>query len=261
MRIRFLGAEMMIFALYLSAAAMAADPFEGKWRLDPSRTEDSNPRQVTFASITNGISLRTNQQMAFVAYYNGKDYPIDDGNTIRALRVDDHTLISTTRRKGKLLSKATITVSKDGKHASTLVEGWGVEGPYKNTVWIDRIGSMEPGDLFLGTWQQVPSQTRYDPPLIYTLRVAGNRLDFSSNRRHIVKAKFDGKDYRRDADDATLRLKRIDEYTIEMLQKNPYDPPVTSQWHVTGNTLIVAYTGIGAQGKSYKRVQYFDRIE
>ena len=54
----------------------AADPFTGTWRLDPSKTEDSNPYQITLASITNGISLQTNQQAPFVAYYNGKDYPI-----------------------------------------------------------------------------------------------------------------------------------------------------------------------------------------
>ncbi len=260
MRMRFLGAEMMIFGLYLSAA-MAADPFQGKWRLDPSKTEDSNPRQVTFASITNGISLRTNQQMAFVAYYNGKDYPIDDGNTIRALRLNDHTLVSTARRKGKVLSKATITVTKDGKHASALIEGWGLEGPYRDTVLVDRIGPEPPGDAFLGTWQQIPSQTRYDPPLVYNLKVLDTRLEFSTNREHIVKARFDGKDYRRAASDATIRLKRIDDYTIEVLQKNPFDPPVTSQWQVSGKTLVVTSTGIGALGKPFKRVQYFDRIE
>ncbi len=261
MRIRLLGAEMMIFALYLSAAAIAADPIQGKWRLDPTRTEDSNPRQVTFASITNGISLRTNQQMAFVAYYNGKDYPIDDGNTIRALRLNDHMLVSTARRKGKLLRKSTITVSKDGKHASAHIEGWGLEGPYRDTVLVDRIGPDQPGDAFLGTWQQVPSQTRYDPPLVYSLRVLDNRLELSSNREHIVKARFDGKDYKRAASDATLRVKRIDDYTIEMIQNNPFDPPVMSEWQVSGTTLIVTSTGIGALGKPFKRVQYFDRVE
>jgi hypothetical protein len=199
-------AATTVLVVALSPVSVAADPFTGKWQLDPSKTEDSNPLQVTLTSITNGVSLRANQQMPFVAYYNGKDYPIGTSDTINALRMNDRTLVSTTKRNGKILSKATTTVTTDGKHAITIMEGWGAEGPYTNTIVGNRVSSAPSGDAFLGTWQEDPSQAKYDPPLTYTLKVSENKLDFTTNRAQAIRAKLDGKDHEQNTVKADRRL-------------------------------------------------------
>lgn len=254
-------AATMVLALALATEAKADDPFTGTWRLDPSRTENSAPSQLTFRSITNGISLQTDRQMPFVAYYNGKDYPLGTGRTINALRLNDHTLVSTTKRNGKILSKATVTVSPDGKQTTTFTEGRAKEGTYKDISVRDRVGPAPSGDAFLGTWQEDLSQTQYEPSLTYQLRVTGAKLDLTTNRGEVIRAKLDGKDHRQDTSDTTVRLNRIDGHTIEMFQESPTGPPVRSRWQVLGTMLTVTVTGTAAQGKPFKVVQYFERIK
>jgi hypothetical protein len=55
---------------------------------------------------------------SYSAKFDGKEYPItgDPGHTVVSLkRVDDHTVVETDRRQGKITDEIRIAASKDGK--------------------------------------------------------------------------------------------------------------------------------------------------
>jgi hypothetical protein len=254
MRLRSLALIAPIFlTLVLATAAMAADPFTGTWQLDPSKTEDTNPVQLTLAPSSNGISIQTDDQKPAIAIY-GKDSPLNDGTIINLVRVDDHTLKSALNRDGKLQFKETATVSADGKHYSRVQEG---TSGNKATLVYKRIGAAPAGDAFLGTWQQEVSKTINEPATTYTIKIDGGTLDFTRNKTHVITAKFDGKSYEA-RNNATWQLKRIDDHTVEVIRKTSAGTS-TDQWRVKGQTLSITSVGTGAQGKPYKQVQYLKR--
>jgi len=250
----------LILACALATLAATPDPFTGTWRLDPSQTLDSNPTQLMLKPSGNGISFQLDSQKPNTADY-GKDSPLNNGYTINIVRVDGHTLSSIIRRDGQVVLKETGTASADGRRYTRIQERTGANGPYKTIFVFKRVGAAPEGDSFLGSWREEVSKTKQEPQLTYTLKVDGDNLDFATNRRHVITAKFDGKDYKQDGSDITMSLKRLDAQTIEILQKGPAAPSTTVLLQVRANMLIRTSIGTGAQEQPFKNTQYFERIK
>jgi hypothetical protein len=194
-----------------------------------------------------------------VANYDGKDYPTGVGTTISVNKPNDHILVVTTKRNGELRNKSTRTVSSDGKRLTDVSEAKGVAGAVKQTLVYDRVGSPPGGDTFLGTWREDTAKSKFDPPSTYTIKVDGDLIDLTTSARHIFTAKLDDKEHRRDDQDSTVRLKRIDANTVEIVDANAVRPPQTRRWQVKGNTLVETMTGTGPGGKPFNAVASYER--
>jgi len=89
--------------------------------------------------------------------------------------------------------------------------------------------------------------------------VDSHTLDFATSDNHMVTAKFDGKEYKQDSNNTMVRLKRVNDHTIEISLNRPNGPAEALTWQVSGNTLVETCSGTGADGKPSKNVTYHER--
>jgi hypothetical protein len=237
----------------------AADPLAGTWKLIESKLKTDNPVQIIYAAAADGVSIQQDVAKPVLASYDGKDYPTGVGTTISVNKPNDHTLVVTTKRSGEIRNTSTRTASSDGNRLTSVTDAKGVAGPVKQTAVYERVGSAPGGDAFLGTWREDIAKRKSDPPPTYTIKVDGDQVDLTTSARHIFTAKLDGQEHKRDDLDSTVRLKRIDANTVEIVDSSPTAPPNTRRWQVKGNTLVETRTGTGAGGKPFKDVATYER--
>jgi len=141
-----LGTVYVALLLATAANCLAAspNPFEGTWKLNATRSHfvpDRPPKQVTrtyhfdgdMVTMTiDGIRADGSTIAARAQFrLDGKEYhyvgtsPLD---TVSVVAKDDHTWLSTARKKGQHLSQSTFTVSADGHTLTQQVRGKRSEG-------------------------------------------------------------------------------------------------------------------------------------
>jgi hypothetical protein len=254
MRTRLIVIASLVLAL--AAIAFAADdPFTGTWK---------ETSQLIIAPTADGISIQQNGGKPIIAIY-GKDYSMN-GITANTIRVDAHTLKTTSLMDGKAISKRTETVSPDGKHYTRIQEDVlppelsqrGISG--NSTFEYDRVGSVPSGDAFLGTWRQTsPRSFR-----TYTITVEGEIFDIARNGRPWLAGKLDGNESK-DTIGGTNQAKRIDAQTIEIISTFTDGTNTLESKHlyqVKDNTLIE--TNINTTppyGKTFKSIVNYERIK
>ncbi|HEY6340325.1 MAG TPA: hypothetical protein VIY49_02440 [Bryobacteraceae bacterium] len=234
------------------SSLFAADPLAGTWKQIQSKSQNDNPPQTIYTAAPNGVSIQNAPGKPVLATYDGKDSPTGVGTTISVNKLNDHTLVVTTKMNGQVRGTSTRTASSDGKHLIEVTEGKGVAGPIKQTQAFDRVGSASGGDAFLGTWREDYAKRKTEPPPTYTIKVDGDQVDLTTSARHIFTASLNDKEQKRDDQDDTMRLKRIDANTIEMVDTNATRPPQTRRWQVKGNTLVETLSGTGPDGKPFQ---------
>jgi len=257
-RLITLGIIMLSF-MFAALSMSADDPFTGTWRQVNAKTESQNQGQLILTPNGDGITIQQDGQTMIARY--GKDSTLQrvDASipvTINIVRIDSHTLKSTFALDGKIIANETATVSADGKRYSRVQEQVGIEG--KTTIEFERVGPISSGDAFLGTWQRIPRPTTAGP-LTLTFIVDAETFDWSQRDRHMATAKFDGKDYKIENSNNTVQVKRIDDHTIEIVQKLADIPVATIVFQVRSNSLTRSTKVAGAQGQS--NIQEFERIK
>jgi len=181
-------------ALLLAAAcAVAAEnPFIGKWKLDPSKSqftgttfkwEDAGNGKVRWSS--------GNESMTFTT--DGKEHPGLYGRMVTVKQIDPKTWERTTRLKGKVVATATDKLSDDGKTLTEEEKGTHPDGSsYHETDTFERVGD---GSGFFGTWKT----TKVDTDSSQVMSFAPNGEDgvnWDIPSQHAKCAlKFDGKDH------------------------------------------------------------------
>jgi hypothetical protein len=140
------GTAFVALLLATAANCLAAqpNPFEGTWKLNTARSHfvpDAPPREVTrtyhfdgdmITMTINGtradgstISARAQFRLDGKEYHYVGTSPLD---TVSVVATDDHTWLSTARKKGQHLSQSTFTVSADGHTLTQQVRGKRSEG-------------------------------------------------------------------------------------------------------------------------------------
>lgn len=248
-------ASVMLFG---ASALSAADPLTGTWRLDPSETKHNYALQMTYVSIASGVSVQSGQRRSTDYVWDGKDHPFGIGTTtVNTVRIDNHSfVITSTRSDEKAGRKQTITASKNGKHLTRVDESTIDGKPSKRTRVYNRVGRAPSGDGFLGAWEEDISKRLINPPQTISFTVDGDTLDYAEGRTHVYTAKCDGKDYKRDSDALTVRLKRIDDHTIEELMILPSGGSIPAQYQVKGDVLIKESTIPAPNGDNPNTIVY-----
>lgn len=145
MRMPF-GTLLATLLLTASANSIAAppSPFEGTWKLNAARSHfvpDKPPKEVTrtyhfdgdkVTMTINGVRADGSRIAARAQFrLDGKEYPYEGTSpldTVSVVAKDDHTWLSTARKKGQHLSQSTFTVSADGRTLTQQVRGKRSEG-------------------------------------------------------------------------------------------------------------------------------------
>ena len=100
------------------AAPKGANAVSGAWQRAKLQSVSANGRTVTLRSTADGLSMSSPTGQSYTAKFDGKDVPIDGdpgGTTASLKRVNDHTIVETDKRHGKVVEVDHMTVAKDGK--------------------------------------------------------------------------------------------------------------------------------------------------
>jgi hypothetical protein len=138
----------------LSLPVFAADnPFNGIWKLNLAKSKLVPPvPQSDIAKVDaddTGLKLSEDitddkgqpLKISLEAKFDGKDYPVTgdpSSDSISYWRLSTYTLTSTSKKGGKITSKATIVVSKDGKVTTVHFIDYSQAKPFKGLGVYDK---------------------------------------------------------------------------------------------------------------------------
>jgi hypothetical protein len=149
------GAVLSVGAVAMVSAAAAADPTDGSWTLNLTKSKYSpgpapQSHTRTYATTAQGVALSFSGVAADGSKmsgqsnykYDGKDYPITgspDYDTIAVTRIDAYTAKSVQKKDGKTVGTTIRKVSKDGKVMTLTSKGTSAKGtPVNNVLVFDK---------------------------------------------------------------------------------------------------------------------------
>lgn len=135
----------LMFLLIGAGLAYAAgnDAFIGTWKLNEAKSKLTAglPKSTTVTYAMDGDNVKCSidatdakgqpYHSEWTGKFDGKDYPLtgDPADDMRAYKmVNDHTLVATSKSKGKAGISAHIVVSADGKTRTVTIHGTGASG-------------------------------------------------------------------------------------------------------------------------------------
>ena len=142
----------VIFALSVSLFA-AESPFSGTWKLNLAKSKLPPPApQSDIAKVDadeNGVKLSEDitddkgqpLKISFEVKFDGHSYPVTgdpSSDSVSYRRVSANTLRSTSRKGGKVTTKATIVVSPDGKITTVHFTDYSQTKPFKGVGVYDK---------------------------------------------------------------------------------------------------------------------------
>lgn len=148
-------AATILFILAVAAAGMAADPWNGTWKLNPAKSKAPGGR-LPHPSSTNIIEIegdtmhmivhQTNaagnlEHMEYTAAFDGKEYPVKvspPGSKPYAIsfkRINPHTR-EYVLNMGGITIKGRDVISEDGKTFSRIIDGKDAEGHDTSVIQV-----------------------------------------------------------------------------------------------------------------------------
>lgn len=101
----------------VAAGTAGAHAISGSWQQDQVSDANEAMRVVSYAMTPEEFTMNSNGQ-SYAAKFDGKQYPVkgDPGHTMVTLKkVDEHTVMETDYRKGKVTDEIRLAAAPDGK--------------------------------------------------------------------------------------------------------------------------------------------------
>jgi hypothetical protein len=105
----------------LEAGPSGSHAISGTWHIQKLADISENALTASFKSTSDGLMYSTSTGEAWDAKFDGKDYPVKGalaGSTVALTKVNDRSIIATTKRDGKIVSVSHMTIAHDGKSMS-----------------------------------------------------------------------------------------------------------------------------------------------
>jgi hypothetical protein len=199
------------------AARAATDPMVGDWKLNPQKSKLVDEMKV--ASIGgNKYSFDFGAAQPEIIVVDGTDQPGMPGTTLAVTPAQDNWIV-VRKKGGRVLLKATWTLSKDGNQLQDDYTEFAENGPTTHVVYLyNRKG---PGERFAGDW--VSTSQQIDTVYVMNVRPyegAGLSLGIPAEG-YTKNVTFDGRDHP-DPGSQNGRVtsaRRVNERTVELTEK------------------------------------------
>jgi hypothetical protein len=243
--------------LVFSAVTLAADnPFIGKWKLDPSKSDFSG-ETIKYEDAGNGSIRFSVGEESFTFTTDGKQHPGPFGEIVSVRQQGANAWEETTHLRGKLLDTSTITTSDDGKTLTEVTKGTRPDGSsFENTTTYERVGT---GSGLIGDWKSKGEQ-QSSPAIIEFEANGPNGLAFvlpASKARCDVK--FDGQDYTAKGPTVpaglTLAVTKNGDRSMELTEKVKGKPMFKANYTVSDDGQTLTRTG-GVTGGAQTKAVY-----
>jgi hypothetical protein len=156
MKARAIALTVATVALYFVAATLcyAAEPNIGTWKLNEAKSKfapgASKNITVVYEEVGDNVKVTVDgtdgagkpTHTEWTGKLDGKDYPVtgDPSSDARSVKkVDDHTLVLTVKKDGKVTITGRIVVAADGKSRTVTTTSTDANGKkVKNTAVYDK---------------------------------------------------------------------------------------------------------------------------
>ena len=242
----FSGALLCMTALGITAASVAQSPFDGTWKTNMAQAKFSPKPNVFYTS--QGWYHCVSCSPTFDAKADGTDQAVSGMpyDTISVKEVDANTLAVVTKKGGKVVGEQTRSVSADGKQLTVKTTSHPMNSDQTVTTEASakRVG-LKPSGVHAtsGEWA-ISKVTQSDNGLLTTYKTNGDELTMTSPTGESYTAKFDGQDYPVKGAYGTdaVSLKKIDDHTIEEIDKRGGKVIEVTKMTVTGKTMKIEST-------------------
>ena len=243
----------LLALLLVPVLAMAQSPFDGTWKWDPSSVQW--PEKPDVFLLQNGMYECKTCLPPINVKADGTDQKVTGdpySDTLCVKVIDDHSVESTSKKNGKVVGTAKMSVSSDG---DTLTVNWTDSGQpsggtQTGTYTEKRVAKAPAGaNLISGSWRTEKANASADA-LTWTYKMNGNELAMTTTTGQSYNAKLDGTDtpYKGDPGVTSISVKKLGKDTLEETRKR--DDKVIS---------IIKAT-ISADGKTMKWI-FDDKLQ
>jgi hypothetical protein len=218
---RLLGLLLILVPM----VAVAQSGVDGTWRIDLNKAQlDAKPRVY---ALKNGMfSCLATCDPKITIKADGKDQKVSGSpyfDLARVTVVDDSTVEMVGTKDAKVVFRASMTTSPDGKTLTRKFEEHTPGGQVSTSTGIySRVGEPEAGaHAISGSWKRDKLESASENWLTFTFASTGDGLHYKASTGESYSAKFDGKDYPYMGDPGTTSvvLKQIDSNTFEETDK------------------------------------------
>lgn len=233
----------LLLPLLSPALAAAQSGFDGTWKLELKAELTKKPDEFL---LQNGMYHCKSCVPSIDVKADGQDQKVtgDPYADTRAVKVVDNNTIERTRKKnGKLVGTGKLTVSADGNTLTSeftdMSSGSG-EPIHGKFVWTRVAKGSADAHAISGSWRPEKMESMNEAGLVFTFRVQGDTLSFSTPAGQSYSAKLDGTEapYKGDPGTTSVSVKLLDKNTLEETDKRD------------GKVISVTRITLSADGKS-----------
>jgi hypothetical protein len=214
--------QLLLLCLWLATGTLwaANNPFVGKWKLNPSRSDLSDQMKVEAASA-NKYTFDFGVGYVETVVADGTDQPGSFGTTMSVTVEGPDTWKVVRKKDGRMLITAIWKLSKDGKTLSDDFTGYRPNGSNFNLYDVYKRTAGRSG--FPGTWESTSEKMNS----VYEIQIQpydGDGLSFITPAEHETQyMKFDGEEYPDVGPDvlpgSVSSGRRVNERIVEMTDK------------------------------------------
>ena len=213
--------QLLLVACLTAATLWAGDdPFVGKWKLNPSKSQLTDQMKVEAAGA-NKYALNLGGGSVETIVADGTDQPGIFGTTLSITVEGPDTWKVVRKRDGRTMLTGIWKLSKDGK---TLSDTFRANQPDGSTLSLDYVYErISAGSGFVGTWESTNEKVNS----VFEFQIQpyqGDGLSFITPSEHETQnMRFDGKEYLDVGPDVPAGTvssgRRVNERTLELTDK------------------------------------------
>jgi hypothetical protein len=245
--------KRLCFALLLPmltpALAIAQSRFDGTWKIDLKNAQF--PKKPDEFLLQDGMYHCKSCVPPIDVKADGQDQkisgdPYSDTHSVKV--VDNNSIERTAKKNGKVVVTGTATVSADGNTLTmeftdtSSPTGEPIHGKFEET----RVAKGPAGaHAISGSWRPAKMESMSENGLLFTFKVEGDTLKYSTPTGQSYSAKLDGTDapYTGDPGTTSVSVKLLDKNTLEETDKR--DGKVITVQRITlavdGKSLTLAF--------------------
>jgi hypothetical protein len=250
---------LLVTCLAMGTLWAANDPFVGKWKLNPSKSQLTDQMKVE-AVGGNKYAFDFGGGNAEAVVADGTDQPGNFGTTLSITAEGPNTWRVVRKKDGRTLITGIWKLSEDGK---TLSDTFTANQPDGSTFSLDYVYTRTAGTSgFPGTWESTSEKVNS----VYEVQIqpyAGAGLSFITPAEHETQnVKFDGKDYPDVGPDApsgsAASGRRVSDRTLEITDKIEGKVVDTRQIEVSADLKTLTMT-VRPVSQNKPNILVFDR--
>jgi hypothetical protein len=240
----FVVVVSFVLSLLLPAMAKAQSQFGGTWKIDPSTAK--LPAKPDVYLLQDGVYHCKTCVPPHDVKADGQDHKVSGdpySDTMSVKVVDDRTIETTYKKKGKIVASGKTWVSADGNTlTSEFTDSSNTNSdPVTGKFEAKRVAKGPAGSHAIsGSWRAAKVDAISDNNLVFTLKVSGDSLSFSAPTGQTYTAKLDGSDapFKGDPGVTSVSVKRVNKNTLEETDKRD------------GKAIYVSLYTVSADGKT-----------